>query len=358
MSTGAAQARTLRVNNVASLAAGVDVYTTLAAALASAAAGDTIHIEGSVTPYTGNITVDKRVVIIGPGYFLSSTPETQFYKESAKIDLDITFDSGSEGSVLAGIEQRTGASDYQINTAAYAGNRIIIRANNISIISSKLFYIGIDVAANRNNTTIQKCFFNPGLITTMGSGSGVISNVTISNCFFRNDFATAPARMVINTPVGTLSGWRISQCTFFNSFAVAAVNTTFANNVFFASAAAAGTITTHATNDYVNNVMNFIVATGAGGIVDGVDNNQLRAEGIASWFSRVGNNEAIDIYFTAASATSACPLIDAANAQRGMYGGMQSYVESGMFTIPSVYDIQMDTEVGDTFDMTIRARTH
>ena len=347
LTAGVVQANTLRVNNIANLVAGVDGYVTLAAAVAAADNGDTIHIEGSVTPYTGNVTIDKKVVIIGPGYFLGSTPETQYNKETAKLDCDIVFGNGSDGSVLAGVEQRTGGASYQVNTAAYAGNKIIIQADNISVISCKLFYVGVDVSQNRNNINVQKCFFNPGVVTTSGSGAGVIANLSVSNCFFRNDYT---GRLVINSPVGTTSGWRISQCTFYSSFSVAAINTVFSNNAFFGT----GTITSNSTNGYNNNVMNTNVATGS--ITDGVNGNTIRTEAVGLWFSQAGADVATDIYFAAASG-STCPLRDG-SAEKGMYGGGMPYVASGMFSIPSVYDIQMDAEVGDSFDMVIRARTH
>jgi len=227
----------------------------------------------------------------------------------------------------------------------------VVQADNISIISCKLFYVGIDASQNRYGINIQKCFFNPGMIATTGSGAGVVENLTVTNCFFRNDFATAPARAVINGVAGTPLNWRISHCTFYKNFGVTAINTTFANNAFFGT----GTITANASNSYHNNVMNQNVA--AGSITDGVNDNVIRTEAVGLWFSQKGANEAIDIFFTAAGSSSACPLrYDA--GERGMYGGIISYEPSGMFNIPSVYDIQMDVEVGDSFDMIIKARTH
>ena len=352
LTIGVAHSEILRVNNVATLVDGVGGYVTLAAAVNAAEPGDTIHIEGSVTPYTGNVSINKKLVIIGPGYFLRNTPETQYYKESAKIDFNITFEAGSEGSVLAGVEHRTGTVAgqlFQINNTAYTGNKVTIQTNNISIISCKLFYIEIDVSQNRDNINVQKCFFNPGVITTSGSGAGVIANLSISNCFFRNDYTS---RLVINSPVGTLSNWRISQCTFYNSFSVvAATSTNFSFNAFYGT----GTVTSSSSNDYNNNVMNANVSPGS--ITDNVNGNVIRGEAVGQWFSQTGADVAVDIYFTAAGNTSACPLYDG-GSQKGMYGGGMAYAASGMFNIPSVYDIQMDVEVGDSFDMTIRARTH
>ncbi len=349
-------AKVLRVNNTANMATD---YTTLLAAVGAAAidAVDTIHIEGSVAPYTGNVTVNKKVVIIGPGYFLPSTAETQYNKETAKLDCNITFDTGSAGSVLAGVVHHTGASGYSVNTSSYGtGNKVVIQTNDISIISCKLFYLEINNAQPLNNITVQRCFFNPGVITA--TGAGVVANLTITNCFFRNDNA---GYLVINGAAGKQSGWRISQNTFYNAFNVVAENTTFTNNVFYGSSAAAGTITTSSTNAYTDNVMRYAV----GGMANGVDRNIIPLTTVVEnqWFSRTGGDAAIDIYYTSASSSTECPLRDGSDPgsdakSKGMYGGGAPYVKSGMFGIPSVYDIVMDAEVGDNFNMVIKARTH
>ncbi len=353
------QAKILRVNNTANMAVN---YTTVAAAVAAATDGDTIHIEGSVTPYTGNVTVNKKLTIVGPGYFLGSTAETQYSKETARINFNFTFDTGSEGSILAGVAHHTGASGYVVNTNAYGtGNKVIIQTDNISVVSCKLFYVEINNAQPRSNIFIQRCFFNPGVVTAIGTG--VVTNLTITNCFFRNDFGTAPAYLVINGAAGKQSNWRVSQCTFYNYFQIIAENTVFANNAFYGATAAGGTITSanNSTNTYTNNVMRYSV----GGMANGVSLNTIPPISTAEdkWFSRAGSNTDIDIYYTSATATTACPLRDGTLpgddvVSKGMYGGGAAYVPSGMFTIPSVYDIVMDAEVGDSFNMVIRARTH
>jgi hypothetical protein len=356
-----ADAKIIRVNNNTGI---LGVYATLAAAVADAATGDTIHIEGSVTPYTGNVAINKKIVIIGPGYFLSSTAETQYNRETAKIDGNITFGAGSAGSALAGVEHRTGTvanQPYQVNTTSYAGNRVTIQTDSITVVSCKLYYVEIDAAQNRSNLFILRCFFNPGVVAT--SGTGEVANLTVTNCFFRNDYNTAaPNRAVIHAAAGTQSGWRISRCTFYNSFSAVSKNTAFNDNAFFGASAAASTVTADASNSYTNNVMNFNVASPPY-IIDGVNSNTIRTEAIGKWFSQAGASDAVDIYYTAAASTSECPLRDGANpgdnsSSKGMYGGGAPYTPSGMFTIPSVYDIQMDAEVGDNFNMVIRARTH
>lgn len=352
-------AKVLRVNNTANMAAD---YSTLAAAVnaASASVVDTIHIEGSVTPYTGNVAVNKKVVIVGPGYFLASTAETQYNKETAKLDCNIVFEAGSAGSVLAGVEHHTGAAGFVVVTVttAYTGNRVIIQANDISIVSCKLFFLEINNAQPLSDITVQRCFFNPGAI--IANGAGVVGNLTVTNCFFRNNYAYA-GYLVISGAAGKQSGWRISQNTFYNAFKVVAENTTFTNNVFYSSATSTGVVTTSSSNTYTDNVMRYTV----GGMVNGSDRNIIPPTTVAEtqWFSRTGGDPAVDIYYTSASASTDCPLRDGSepgsdSKSKGMYGGGMPYVKSGMYTIPSVYDIAMDAEVGDSFNMIIKARTH
>jgi hypothetical protein len=186
LTTGTAQAKILRVNNDTGvqLVSGY-VFRTLGDAVTAAAAkNDTIHIEGSVTPYTEDVVINKRVFIFGPGYFLSTTAQTQYLKQPARLDGKITFAAGSEGSVLAGIEQKTGSiSTYAVyaNPGMGAntyntGNRIVINADTVKVINCKLFFVQIEnkyLAADKtlNNVAIQKCFFNPGVVVVTGGGT-------------------------------------------------------------------------------------------------------------------------------------------------------------------------------------------
>jgi hypothetical protein len=384
----ATQAKIRRVNNNAGVTPVADVvYANLGVAVAAANPGDTIHLEGSVTPYTGDVTVDKKVVIIGPGYLLGATAQTQYLKEPARLNCNITFDPGSEGSVIAGVEQHTGiitgtfgiiANPATTGTAGtyYAGNRLIIHADTVKVINCKLYFIQIEntyTAAGKtlSNVAVQKCFFNPGVISV--TGTKMVASLSITNCFFRNDHTatlsgvtpnTAYQRVVIDGRgtgnVYPLSGVRISNNTFYTNFSVYVRQALFANNAFYATNTTAGNVESHTTNSYTHNVMG---AANIGGMTNGVSDNSVRVESLERWFSRSGNNESLDIYYTSATNTTDCPLRDGNSPtnntlERGMYGGGTSYVPSGMFRIPSVYNIVMDNEVGDQFDMTIHARVH
>lgn len=63
----AAQSAILRVSNVVGSTA---LYSSIDEAIMKANEGDTIMVDGSATSY-GNIFVGKRVVLMGPGYFLN-----------------------------------------------------------------------------------------------------------------------------------------------------------------------------------------------------------------------------------------------------------------------------------------------
>src|SRR5688572_7778136 len=99
-------AKVWRVNNTPGVAAD---FNSCIAALASSSVlnDDTLHLEGTATPYAG-FTLSKRLVIIGTGYFISganSNPGLQANPYSSSFNgAYIIFDSTSSGSVLIGLD--------------------------------------------------------------------------------------------------------------------------------------------------------------------------------------------------------------------------------------------------------------
>ena len=66
-------AKIWRVNNRSGMAAD---FTTAQAAHNGSTAGDTVYFEPSATTY-GDLTATKKLILVGPGYFLNENPETQ-----------------------------------------------------------------------------------------------------------------------------------------------------------------------------------------------------------------------------------------------------------------------------------------
>jgi hypothetical protein len=106
-------------------------FTALQAAHDGAAANDTLYLIGSPTNYlVSKITVTKKLVIIGPGFFLTENPDTQANTLSAIMAstvpfqcVSIEFAVGSEGSVIMGMEIRGGI--------LITANNILVKRNHI-----------------------------------------------------------------------------------------------------------------------------------------------------------------------------------------------------------------------------------
>ena len=88
----------LRVNNNVGVNA---PYTTLSAAITAAGVNDIIMVEGSTVVYD-NITVNKKVTIVGPGYFLVENLNLQGNPSSASL-ASLTLEAGSDGSSFFGM---------------------------------------------------------------------------------------------------------------------------------------------------------------------------------------------------------------------------------------------------------------
>lgn len=75
------QAKIFRVNNVAGMAP----YQTINDAVKAASEGDTIIVDGAVEPYREAV-IDKQLVIVGPGYFLTENGSSTVNNLPAKVN--------------------------------------------------------------------------------------------------------------------------------------------------------------------------------------------------------------------------------------------------------------------------------
>ncbi len=124
------------------------VFANFTNALTAAADGDTIYIEPSDINY-GSLFINKRIVLVGPGYLLNKNPNTPFDKRTAKAS-GITFSTNSSGSKVYGME---------------------IRTNNGN-------FANISFSTSTSDLSIEYCMFNE----IVGS-SGFFNNSVLANCF-------------------------------------------------------------------------------------------------------------------------------------------------------------------------------
>ncbi|NTS39742.1 hypothetical protein HRG84_02390 [Flavisolibacter sp. BT320] len=113
-------AKIWRVNNNNSVTAD---FTSLSEAHTGAAEGDTLHVEGSPFSY-GSVTLTKRLVILGAGYFLEEYPTAQALAQTSKSD-NITIYASAAGTVIMGL-------DFRANGITVHANDIVIRRNRFS----------------------------------------------------------------------------------------------------------------------------------------------------------------------------------------------------------------------------------
>ena len=336
-----ATAKIWRVNNIVGITAD---FATLQAAHDGATAGDTLHLEGSPNVY-GSLTFTKKLIVIGPGYYLDENPNTQAYTQSAKVS---TFDfrPGSGGSIVMGI-------DFQNNSIAVYTSDIVIRRNRFCSSSGNNidYYIGtISLYYNLN----------------IGTNSPV-NNVIISENFgVRVDVNYASTGVLISN---NYIGWNgyggdntTSQCLVFNANAVVIVQ----NNIF-----RRGRITAYNSN-FSNNIM---VAGSFEGTGNLVSNNLANAEQFGTTNGNQGNIVMANVFIGAGTGISpdgqwklkaGSPAIGAgygSTAQNpvdvGIYGGATAYKLSGQPPVPAIYFFE-NQPIGsnsDPIDVTIKVKS-
>lgn len=336
-----ASAKIWRVNNIVGIAAD---FTTLQAAHDAAAAGDTLHIEGSPNNYN-SLQVNKKLVFIGPGYYLDENANTMAFNQSAKLN-SLDFRPGSAGSIVMGL-------DFNNGTVYVYTNDIVIRRNRFCSENGATidYYTGV-ISLNYN--------------TNIGT-SAPVNNVIISENFgVRVDINYASTGVLISN---NYIGWNgyggdntTSQCLVFQANAVVIVQ----NNIF-----RRGRITAYNSN-FSNNIM---VAGSFEGTGNLVSNNLANAAQFGTTNGNQANIVMTNVFVGAGTGISSdgqwklkagSPAIGAGYGSTpqnpvdvGMYGGTTAYKLSGQPPVPAIYFFE-NQPIGsnsDPVDVTIRVKS-
>lgn len=179
-------------------------FTTLQAAINGASAGDTIYLEASATHY-GAGTLAKKLVIMGTGYWLTENDTTQANKNVSRVT-QLTFNAGSEGSVVSGLYIYFG--DFgntqhwkliAINTDSITISRNFIKGYSFS--SSSYAGYAIHINGNRQEISIQQNWIEAiGHSNTVSClyYSGVPTNCVVQNNFIRSYKSGSGNYFIIN----------------------------------------------------------------------------------------------------------------------------------------------------------------
>lgn len=130
----AANARILRVNNASGSSA---PYQTIGAALEAAAEGDTIMLDASTQTY-GSVDLNKRVVVLGPGYWLTENGITEEGPGYAMLGSGVQNPTiTAEGVVVKGLAFYRGitikAPKAVVNKCRFTGGIVLEGADNCII---------------------------------------------------------------------------------------------------------------------------------------------------------------------------------------------------------------------------------
>lgn len=336
-----ASAKIWRVNNNSGVNAD---FTTLAAAHDGASAGDTLHLEASPTSY-GGATFTKKLVVIGPGYYLDQNPNTQATKQTALVS-SIALYAGASGSVITGVDFTNG------NISVHASD-IVIRRNKFSQANGANvdYYTGsINTYTNHqgDNAPVSNIIisqnFGVSISVNYASSGILISNNYLSYNSYAGDATTAH---VLNFNANA-SG--IIQNNIIRRGKVTVNNSTLTNNIMIAG-------TYSGTGNLVSNNL-------ADTSQFGTDNNNKANVDMGTVFLGPGADISYDGQWKLAGGSPAIGAGYGSTTQNpvdaGIYSGHTPYVLSGMPAVPSIYYFE-NKPVGSNSDpitVTIKVKSN
>lgn len=307
-----AWAKVWRVNN--NLGVSAD-FTQPLNAMNAASAGDTIYIEASPTTYN-SFTLNKKLVIIGPGYFLDQNTGLQAHPNTANVS-SIAFDNTASGSQIYGLTvsgtPTNGADDITISRCNIVG----LTSNNSNTYS---------------NWIISQCYFSGNF-----SISSSIENWQIINNIFTSGFFS-PNGMNLLIRNNTFQG-----------VAVTATNAYFTNNLLLDNST---------VNNVTSSVLKYNMATGnilpTGPTFPGNQNNIAKATIILGAGSSDGRYQ----LNAGSPAIGAGETVSGVTPDIGAFGTAVPYRLSGIPPIPTIYALTVPNSIPSTStNMTITVST-
>lgn len=328
------QATIRRVNNAPGMGS---VYTSLNTAVTASGPGDTIHIEGSAAFY-GTAYITKTLVFIGPGYFHTDTaanPNTQANKLNAYVDLN--FGPGSKGSIVQGLG---------LGQVVLSDSFITLQRNLIS------GSISVGNSGHSYGDTIRHNFMdNAGI-------SNPSANYEAKGLFIYNNIIVKDNNTFMNFNVlANNNGFFVNNSmTAFGTNPVNMVvqNFTFQNNIF----ARVSFGTSVNANIFLNNIAKLGIPTGNGNMLN-IDPVDI----FAGWNSPGTGTYSTDARYKLKTGSPAlnAGIMNGVPVDCGAFGGPAPYILSGMPPVPSIYQLNMPTQINSgtpAISVTVSAASH
>ncbi len=359
----AGQAKVWRVSNRVIDGISIDAdFNTLQDAIDGASNGDTLYLMGSKNSY-GSGTFDKKLVVIGPGYWLTENVNTQAISDTARVGA-LTFNEGSQGSKIQGL-----ALSYSATTYVYEVNFKYITINTDSItIAKNYFYLyrygnytvgtfeGITINGNRTFIKIQQNWIEVEINDNSSGYTGSVNTIHFTgipaNCFIQNNFirsnksntygTATTIRMDINDMTNDLKIYNNVLWGDYITYYTDQRNNIFVNGAYFG----------------VGDILMYNLCNGAQYPVDPPELNNQQNIDMSTVFTDY--TKYIDNGYILATGS---PAIGAGvnGGDCGVFSfdsGGYPYVLSGMPAIPSIYEASVQTIVGSSLPVTIKAVSH
>ncbi|MBC3540401.1 hypothetical protein ACFSC6_13105 [Rufibacter sediminis] len=305
----------------------------------AASTGDTLYLEGSPNHY-GSLSSSKKLIIIGPGYYLAENSISNINTASALVQ-GIVLSDGAQGSEIIGLD--------------FFGNSVDIRTSDIFIRRNKF-------NNNSGDSNLEQLIW--------GTGRIYLNSSTANNIFITQNFGLeihgpsyANTGILITNNLIASPGYYGEDNTQLSVNINAFTMAVFQNNIFLR-----GTVSSHRAS-FTNNIM-------VKGFFEERENMASNNLGNAAQFGTAdGNKSNIDMS-TVFNGTDSpddrwrlkagSPAIGAGYGSTsakpvdaGMFWGNTPYRISGLPGIPVIYFINVQS-VGsntDPIDVTVKVRS-
>jgi|DEB19_MinimDraft_3_1074340.scaffolds.fasta_scaffold00209_14 hypothetical protein len=309
-------------------------FTELQTAVDSVPAGSIIYLQPSAIPYKGSI-LRKKILIYGNGYFLGQNQVLSIQQNIQTSNIEyLNFKPGSDASLISGVQFKR---DGIYNSSIYfdtVSNIIIER----SLFDARQVHLSFK---NASNISIRQSFFqgpsalesNPFIFYNSGTSSATLSN----NIILGGEIARY---------AGDYSGFLFDHNTFITqSSNFHLENIRFTNNIFYKKSinSADTTVALSSGNpagSSSKNISNYPIFNSA--------TNQIisKRSSLDSIIISSNNSQGITsddgIYKIRASSIAVNYSSDGTDC--GAFGGVTSYILSGLPPIPNIYYINVDRD--------------
>ncbi len=296
-------AKSWRLSNNPAVKAG---FSTFEAAHAAAAAGDTIYVDGTGEYLSyGHAIITKKLVIIGPGYFLNENDSTQASKIYARL-YSMVIESSAAGTEV-----------YGLYFYASGTTHLTVKASNVVISRNFFFQNGYNIIYLNGN--IQNVTITQNYVYQIHNNSGTASNIMVANNFIgdRIDMQNTSNGIFINNVV---------------CYHIHAYNSVIKNNIIYSGGSSVVISESYSGNTIANNLY-------AGNLGSTGNSTNKANVNMSEVFVDFAGNQG----YSTDGRWQLKPEGPAAGAGEngidcGMFGGSAPYVLSGLPPVPRIYE--------------------